>query len=511
MNTEIVYCYFYIINYTLGSGFLSIPYIFYKAGVFISTLTYLFYCMVTLLSALYIVEFLGRVHIIDKGLESEESQLNNDRSGEKGRLFLHSQSRKYEISESGQILFGYWVNVIITLLFCCFNMTSQWAYSAISASSLATNLPLDTPTFLTCNASEFIMRLPTQPRCLNLYRVSAAGYGIVVLVLSMIGLEKQKHLQLFLGLVRFTVLFSIILFSIVKIILDAVSPETITSVHTKNDTTNVTSAITYTDILLKVNILYVFYGIPIFLYSLQNHCFLPTALFTVSNKKVIKNLIIAIFLTLGISLATLGISISLAFSYKNNPSCVLNWLPYTHKTYHILLRIFAYIVIFFPAIDILSCYPLSTILQANILFQIIMRLDTSQIHTLRQRLILLSLRCIIAVSPLLLSLFVANLIIITDISGLFSIALVMITPVIFQWRSQRLVQLIPGFSDTVSQANNLYARAKLLLFSTRARTPYSGWYSGVCAQITLGTISVITLLVCVASVIYQIAKNPDGS
>ena len=284
-----------------------------------------------------------------------------------------------------------------------------------------------------------------------------------------------------------------------------------TSIPTNNNAMNATSIVTYTDILLKVNILYIFYGIPVFLYTLQNHCFLPTALFTVANKKVLKNLILAVFLTLGISLSILGISISLAFSYKNNPNCVLNWLPYTHPYYHILLRIFAYAVIFFPVIDILSCFPLSTILLANIVFQIIMKLDTSQIHNLRQELILLVIRCVLAVLPILLSLFVANLIIITDISGLFSIALTLITPVIFQWRSQRLVQLIPGFSETVSQANSLYARTRLFLFSARGRTPYSGWYSGVCAQITLESISVITLLVCVASVIYQTVKNPNGS
>ena len=511
MNTEMVYCYFYIINYTLGSGFLTLPYIFYKAGILIATLTYMFYCVITLVSALYVVEFLGRVHLIDKGIDSEEeSQLISDKSGKNDRLFLHSQDRKYEISESGQVLFSYWVNVIITFLFFCFTMTSQWAYCAIAASSIATNLPLNTPTFLTCNASEFITRLPTQPRCLNLYRVSIVGYGIVVILLSVIGLRKQKYLQLILGLARFILLFSIILFSIVKIILDIVSQGT-TSIPTNNNAMNATSIVTYTDILLKVNILYIFYGIPVFLYTLQNHCFLPTALFTVTNKKVLKNLILVVFLTLGISLSILGMSISLAFAQNNNPNCVLNWLPYTHPNYHILLRIFAYAVIFFPVIDILSCFPLSTILLANIVFQIIMKLDTSQIHNLRQELILLVIRCLLAVLPILLSLFVANLIIITDISGLFSIALTLITPVIFQWRSQRLVQLIPGFSETVSQANSLYARTRLFLFSARGRTPYSGWYSGVCAQIALGSISVITLLVCVASVIYQTVKNPNGS
>ena len=508
MNTELVYCYFYIINYTLGSGFLSLPYIFYKAGILITTLTYIFYCVVSLVSALYVLEFLGRVHVLDKGLETEESQLINADPEKKDELFLHSKDRKYEVSESGQILFGYWANIVITVLFCCFYTTSQWAYCAISAASIATNLPLDTPTFLTCNSSEFITSLPTQHRCLNLYRVSAMGYGIVVVLLSVIDIRKQKYFQLILGIVRFILLFSIIVFSTVKFIVDIINHGAPTSIHINDTSSNGT---TYTNILLDVNILYIFYGIPIYLYSLQNHYFLPTALFTVSNKKVLKKFIIAVYLTLGILLSVLSISISLAFSENSNPSCVLNWLPYTHHSYHILLRIFAYIVIFFPVIDTLSCYSLSTILQANILFQIIMRMDTSQIHNLRQKIFLLVIRCILAVLPLLLSLFVANLIIITDISGLFSIALILITPVIFQWRSQRLIQLIPGLSGTVSRANSLYARTKLLLFSTRARTPYSGWYSGLCAQITFGSISIITLLVCVASVIYQIVENPNGA
>ncbi|KAI6660557.1 hypothetical protein LOD99_14141 [Oopsacas minuta] len=506
MNINIVQGYFYIINYTLGSGFLSLPYIFYKAGTLVTTVSYVFYCVVGCVCALYVVEFLGRVKVIDRRSQSDESQplLNNTES--RDDLFLHSQNRKYEISESGQILFCFWANMLVVLIICCECVTTLWAYSALVASTLATNLPIDTNTFLKCSSSQFIKRLPNQYGCLNLYRVAVAGYGIIVLFLSVIGLKKQKYLQLILGIARFIIIASIIVFSFVKIVFDQINPQ-IMNIHTTNST-NLTHVHTYSQTILRFNIAYIFYGIPIFLYSLQNNFFLPTALFTVTNKKLLKSLTIVVFMSIGVLVTTLGISVSLAFLHNINPNCVLNWIPYTHESYHISLRIFSYIVIFFPVIELLSCYPLSTILQANLLFQIIMRTDTSQIETFKQQMILVSLRCLIALLPILLSLFVANLIVITDISGIFSISLMLILPVVFQWRSQRLIELMYDMSGLASLVNKkLFDRIGSFMFTTRAHTPYSGWYSGFCVQISVAVISVITLLIAISSVVLQLANN----
>ena len=506
MKIDVIFCYIYIINASLGSGFISIPYLFYKAGTIISAVTFILYCAVSLICAIYIIETLGRVKVIDKkSLSETESLPILNSTSNRDVLFLHSQNRKYEVSESGQILFGWWANLIITLMLFCSIITATWAYCALSGSILSTNIPVDTTTFQTCNASEFIKRLPTQLTCLNLYRVCVAGFGITVLFLSVIGLNKQKYLQLMLGIVRFIVLISIILFSLVKIFLQQIYPQTFDTNSTNSSVNLHNDAFTYLQTLLKIDMLYIFYGIPIILYCLQNHVFLPTALFTVTDKKLVKNITIAVFLTLGMLLVTLGISVSLAFSHSNNPNCVLNWIPYTHDNYHISLRIFSYIVIFFPVVDLLSVFPLQIIIQANMVFLILTRTDTSQIKTFSHNLLLTSIRCGLALLPILLSLFAANLIVITDISGVFSIALTLCMPVLFQWRSQRLVKL-----DSVEQPNTLFARTKLLLFSTTAHTPYSGWYSGLFVQMCVGVISVVSLLIAIASIILYIMHDGNS-
>ena len=506
MKIDVIFCYIYIINVSLGSGFISLPYLFYKAGTVISAVSFILYCVVSLICALYVIETLGRVKVIDeRNLSEGESLPILKGTSNRDVLFLHSQNRKYEVSESGQILFGYWANLIITLMIMGSNTTTVWAYNSLATSILSTNIPVNTTIFQTCNASEFIKILPTQLTCLNLYRICVAGFGITVLFLSVIGLNKQKYLQLILGIFRFIVLTSIIIFSLVKIFLQQIYPHTFNTNSTNSGGNLHNSTITHLQTLLKIDLLYIFYGIPIFLYCLQNHVFLPTAFFTVTNKKVVKNIIIAVFVTLGTLLVTLSICVSLAFSHNNNPNCVLNWIPYTHSNYHISLRIFSYIVILFPVIDLLSVFPLQIIIQANMVFHILTKIDTSQIQTFTHNLLLASIRCVLALLPILLSLFAANLIVITDISGVFSIVLTLCMPVLFQWRSQRLIKL-----DSVEQPNTLFARTKLLLFSTTAHTPYSGWYSGLFVQMCVGVISVVSLLIAIASIITQFVYNGNS-
>ena len=506
MKTEVIFSYIYIINVTLGSGFLSLPYVFYKAGTFVSAVIFMLYCVVSLICALYIIEALGRVKVIDKRSSSERESLPIlNSTSNKAVLFLHSQDRKYELSETGQILFGYWANLTITLMLFCSTITSTWMYCALGSSILATNIPVNTTVFQTCNASEFIKRLPTQLTCLNLYRVCVAGFGITVLFLSVIGLNKQKYLQLISGLVRFIVLLSIILFSLVKIFLQQIYPQTFNANSTNPNGNLHNNTVTDLQTLLKIDMVYIFYSIPIFLYCLQNHVMLPSALFTVTNKKVVKNITIAVFITLGMLMLTLSVSVSLAFSHNNNPNCVLNWIPYTHDNYHISIRIFSYIVILFPVFDLLSVFPLLIVIVANAVFHVLTKMDTSQIQTFTHNLLLTSIRCVLALLPILLSLFAANLIVITDTSGVFSIVLTLCLAVLFQWRSQRLIEL-----DPVESPNTLLARTKLLLFSTRAYTPYSGWYSGSFVQICVGVISVVSLLIAIASIVIQILHNGNS-
>ena len=501
MGFEVVHSYFYIINYTLGSGFLSLPYIFYRAGVLITTLGFTFFCAFTLICALYVLEILWRVKVVEERSRSqpENETLIIPQEADKQEMHDQSKPRKYEIPEAGQILWGYWVNVLLTLLVVIANLVSSAAYASISASTLATNIQVNSSNLQVCETSQFIPIIPTHIDCLNFYRLNVGAFGVLVTFLSVLGLDKQKYLQLLMGVFRFLVIASLVLFSIIKIILDRVNPSLLEISNTHNSSHSTTE---YVGILFNVDMLYTFYGIPIFLYSLQNHYFLPTAIAIVKNKKVLKQLIIAVFLTLGITLVTLGVCIALAFSVDNNPNCVLNWLPYTRSQYHISLRIFSYIVIFFPVVDLISCYPLTCIMVSNLLFNIIMRRDTSQINTFAQRIVLLSLRFIVAFLPLILGLFVANLILISDICGLFSIALILMTPVLFQFRSQMLTSKITA--SLPESALKKYERVKRMLFSPRSPTPYSGWYSSLLVQISVIIIATLTFVVCTVSVIIQI-------
>ncbi|KAI6646156.1 hypothetical protein LOD99_9429 [Oopsacas minuta] len=129
-----------------------------------------------------------------------------------------------------------------------------------------------------------------------------------------------------------------------------------------------------------------------------------------------------------------------------------------------------------------------------------MQMDTSQMETDRQNLV--SIRCLVGLVPILLSLFIANLIVITDITRVFLTPLSFMIPVVIQWRSQRLIEIMYGLSERVSQVNiSIYASIKLLLFTIQHILLRSGWYSGLCVQISVGIISVNSLVIAVAIVI----------
>lgn len=96
-----------------------------------------------------------------------------------------------------------------------------WSFCTVGGSSLALSIPYNiTGVAVTCeNSSAFHHHLlPEEETCRNAYYCSLFLFAVLVLPLSALGLRGQAIFQVFSGLVRFLVVFAIILYSIANII-----------------------------------------------------------------------------------------------------------------------------------------------------------------------------------------------------------------------------------------------------------------------------------------------------
>ena len=85
-------------------------------------------------------------------------------------------------------------------------------------------------------------------------------------------------------------------------------------------------------------------------------------------------------------------------------------VPLTKPGHHVALRALSYIIILFPTLDVISAYPLVTCSMVNNFYQVIMGRDTSQRKHSYDGLILVAMRAVVAILPIVCSLFISNLV-----------------------------------------------------------------------------------------------------
>ena len=58
--------YFYFINFIIGTGFLSLPFVFYNAGILASVISLFFISMISCSTAIWIIESMARAQVTNK-------------------------------------------------------------------------------------------------------------------------------------------------------------------------------------------------------------------------------------------------------------------------------------------------------------------------------------------------------------------------------------------------------------------------------------------------------------
>ena len=197
-------------------------------------------------------------------------------------------------------------------------LVALWASCTVAGQAWSINLPLNFGPFNVCVDSLFNNTYaPEDSGCLASYRFCVFLYAMIVIPLSLLDLREQSIVQTALGVVRFTLIGSIVLYCLVKMIQDACAPGS----DFYSNCTKIN-----TDSLPTFDFKKFLAAIPVFLYSQAVHPSVATLSHPIRQKKLLRWLVLAVILTTTFLYTILGTMISLWFGADTLGMATLNWV-----------------------------------------------------------------------------------------------------------------------------------------------------------------------------------------
>ena len=265
---------------------------------------------------------------VDSDGESSTSKVLLCQTTTKHPNFEITTLRKFEQTEMCEIFFNRWVKYTYLLILSVYTFLATWTFSTVAGSAWAINIPFNTSTIKQCVEEDFLHTVIPAAPCLNSYYISLAIFGILVTLLSLLDLSEQALVQTFLGLLRFITVGAIVIYCIVKLaqgsshcLEEGVYNFTITP-----QLQNVTLTPPISRSVLKFDFFGWLTAIPVFTYAFILHSGIPSLTHPIRQKNGLRWLLLAMFVTAGISYFSLGIVVPLWFKSDIQETCTLNWV-----------------------------------------------------------------------------------------------------------------------------------------------------------------------------------------
>lgn len=343
----------FTINIVIGAGFLSMPMAFQESGVVLS----LFYLLLLSIQNIYLsIMFLDLSHRT-KYLKSWKSQNQHYNLN----IFHSLISKKYQvldreypdISSIPELSacdlftlifgtnFGYFFIIIMSISF----EGALIAYVSIFASSFASNVPLGNRP--ACD----IYDSGLWSSCGINYWVYLLIYAVFVIYLTYKGLKEQKIFQVTMCAMRFIIISLIIICSFLLILTDK---------EIDSDKTLKADPPLF-------NIAGSGKTVPIIIFALLYQLQLPSIAGIIEDKgKNLPRIVVIIAVVSFFSYGALGIVVPFAIDELDS-EVSLNFRHYSagYKDRNIVVEFISFIIVLFPAFDVISCFPLSSIALAD--------------------------------------------------------------------------------------------------------------------------------------------------
>lgn len=400
------------INYIVGTGCFGLPFAFTQSGMLLTTIFLIFGSVIATIAMSYTLESMARAEGVTAIHEAKVLEYVPEDFEEKSRGPQHCLTyRKFDFAMIANVFLGFRGKLFVQICLGLYSLGALWSYASVFASSIA-SISINYVYGETCDVF-----LNPSVSCMDAYYISMAGYAVVVITLVLMDLGDQAGIQNFLAVYRF-VAFGLMLATLsIKVFYDW----------------NLLAGRVALIGLMNWDKFGNGFGPAIL--AINCHYNMPDAIQPLRTKDDAKNVT---YFALGISsiaYLTLGILGALCFD-EVNPLTTLNWVNYsgcgngwgicTSKTSQIFGEMIRLLILLFPAVNVLSTYPMVGLTIGENLLSSVPKHVKLQFGELWCR---KACRIIVVTPPLVLASFFLKLDLVFTVSGLFGFLLALTIPV----------------------------------------------------------------------------------
>jgi len=278
--------------------------------------------------------------------------------------YLVSHTRKFEVADLFSFLLGSRARLLYVWVLSGYMYGALWAYGTVFANSFSANIPVVFANHgETC---EMVVGGEVNRDCLGVFSTWLAVFAIISIPLSCAELSEQVYMQV----IMFAARVLVVLLMVGTVIVGWVGCGGGGVVFSDPATAGSTSS----SITPPGMSLFSFSGLPSLLpvatYSFIFHHSVPVLAHPIADKRSLPGLFAAAFIVCGVSYGALGLLVSLGFGEGIKEQCNLNWQTYMGcvapgQPANLTAIVVRFIVLIFPALDVLSAYPLNAITLGN--------------------------------------------------------------------------------------------------------------------------------------------------
>jgi len=377
----------------MGCGFLALPSSFASAGVVLGTMTLIIVTILMTGTGFFEAEIMCRAEVVTKARlqPNKYDQLKRNLENE-----MEIRRHAYPMVELCEIFGSRRLKSFYTLAIVLFLFSAAWGYASVFANAFAAYFPVPfLNDFKTCR---------DESECFGLYSFYILVFAIITVPMSLLEVKEQEAFQIFMTFMRFL---------LVVVMVGTTMHGTLTGKEVFGATA---------DESLDHLSLFRFGGlwttIPTCIFA---QCLNTNIALVVHDMEDKKKLGTALGWGMVITCLFYGLiacSVVLYFGAAVASSCNVNWESY-HGGYPEgrpwWASAISLFVVAFPAIDVMSIYPLNTLIMSQNLMAFVYhdRIDKAE----EDDVIKLVFRLLCAVPPILCAVAISNLLSIMDYAG----------------------------------------------------------------------------------------------
>lgn len=430
----------FTINYIMGCGFLGVPRALHEAGIAFGACMMVLVTLAAMLSKTYLLETMCRAEALTRAalVSSEPDAVSPHTQASAVQPKYMVSERKFEVVELCRMFFGRRGKLAYVTLLNIYMYGSLWSYAAVFSRSFSENLPLND----------------------HSYKLYLLMFGAVVVCISCLELREQIVVQVIMSAARVLVVVGMVCTVVVALVRGGDSPfEGMPAADSKQWSWFRLHGIPYM--------------LPILVYSQVMHHSVPVLSQPVRDKSRLASIFNTALSITGTFYVSIGILLAFYFGSVVDSQCNMNWSHYMGRHAPATARVLSSMVMLFPAIDVLSAYPLGAITLGNNLMAAILsdRIEKKE----QSKWAKIPFRLLASVPPLIGASVVHELGRILDFAGLIGFGICFHIPSLLQLASRRACERRFGGADVREQhgRSGVNGNATVPLTPTLHRPPRS--------------------------------------